>query len=57
MQIDLVWIDFFCEDRIFGFGILAYRNDETFKSLFATHWEDHHLRIDLFWMRIIDCFI
>lgn len=52
MTLDLFWIDFWLQDRLFGFGLFSIKREETMRSLFSIYWNEGELLIDLFWFRI-----
>lgn len=56
MTLDLLWIDFFLRDRLFGFGIVSVKGKDIHRSLFAIYWNDGELLIDLCWFRIFATF-
>lgn len=53
MEFDLLWIDFYWTNRLFGFGFCGIRIENKSRNLFSIYWNDRELMIDLFWFRIV----
>jgi len=53
MKLDLFWIDFWPQDKLFGFGLFCIKREEIVRNLFSIYWNDRDLMIDLFWIRIL----
>ena len=57
MTFDVFWIDFYFEDRLFGFGVFSFKKEiELNKNMFSFHYNNGEIIIDLFWKRIYSGF-
>lgn len=52
MTFDLMWIDFWFADKLFGVGLFSIKREELHRSFFSCYWNDGELLVDLFWFRI-----
>ncbi len=52
MTFDLMWIDWWWSEKLFGIGFFSIKG-ESLRSLFALYWNDGELQIDVFWFRIM----
>ncbi len=58
MSFNLFWLDFYLQEKLFGFGILNFKNSEDInRNLFSIYWNDRELLIDLFWIRILTTYV
>jgi len=54
MTFTLFGIDFYLQDKIFGFYLCTLKDgDWHSKSLFTIYYSDSTLFLDLFWIRIL----
>ena len=53
MTFDLMWVDFWLKERLFGVGIFTVKKEEMHRSLFSVYWNDGELLVDFLWFRII----
>ena len=53
MTLDLLWVDIWFRDRLFGFGFITIKGEEFIRSLFSIYWNDGELLVDLFWFRVL----
>ena len=52
MTFDILWIDFWLKDKLFGFGILCVKTTEGIRNFFSVYWNDGELLVDLLWFRV-----
>jgi len=57
MSFNLFWLDFWLQDRLFGFGFFTFEGEELHRSLFSIYWNNGELMIDLLWFRILTYFV
>ena len=53
MTFTLFGIDFYLQDKLFGFWIGAFKTEKYYRAFFTIYWCNDTLLIDLFWIRII----
>ena len=56
MQFNLLSIDWFWQEKLFGFSIFNIQEDnyEFHRSLFEIYWNDREVFIDILWIHIIN---
>lgn len=52
MTFNLLWIDYWFAEQLFGFGFFTFKQEESIRSLIAIYWNDGELLFDLFWIRL-----
>jgi len=54
MVFDLAWIDFWLQDKLFGFGIFTIKCEEFLRSFFSIYYNDGEILMDILWIRIYE---
>lgn len=57
MTFQLFGIDWYWQEKFFGFWIGGLKDTEYHRNLFCIYWSDGEILIDLFWIRICQVFI
>ncbi len=52
MTFNLLSVDFFWSDRLFGFSLASVHTENNGRGLFIIYWNDGDLLIDLLWFRV-----
>ena len=52
MDISLAWVDFWPQDKLFGFGLLSFKTENLFRNFLSVYYNDGEIIIDIFWVRI-----